>query len=60
MPDNKELLTFFIDNRIFESSASALASRLGYKGRMAFSRLKEGNPHLQAASDIKGGWLSQD
>lgn len=35
---NKELLTYLIDNRVFESSASALASRLGYKGRMAFSR----------------------
>ena len=43
MDTDKELLTYLIDNRIFESSASALASCLGYKGRMAFSRLKEGN-----------------
>lgn len=52
MPDNKELLTYIIDNRIFESSASALASRLGYKGRMAFSRLKEGNIRTSTVNNI--------
>ena len=52
MQDNKELLTYLIDNRIFESSASALASRLGYKGRMAFSRLKEGNIRTSTVDNI--------
>lgn len=52
MQDNKELITYLIDNRIFESSASALASRLGYKGRMAFSRLKEGNIRTSTVDNI--------
>ena len=52
MDTNKELLTYLIDNRIFESSASALASRLGYKGRMAFSRLKEGNIRTSTVDNI--------
>ena len=52
MDTNKELLTYLIDNRIFESSASALASCLGYKGRMAFSRLKEGNIRTSTVDNI--------
>ena len=52
MDTNKELLTYLIDNRVFESSTSALASRLGYKGRMAFSRLKEGNIRTSTVDNI--------
>lgn len=52
MQDNKELITYLIDNRIFESSASALANRLGYKGRMAFSKLKEGNIRTSTVDNI--------
>ena len=52
MDTDKELLTYLIDNRIFESSASALASCLGYKGRMAFSRLKEGNIRTSTVDNI--------
>ena len=52
MDTNKELLTYLIDNRVFESSASALASCLGYKGRMAFSRLKEGNIRTSTVDNI--------
>ena len=52
MDTNKELLTYLIDNRVFESSVSALASCLGYKGRMAFSRLKEGNIRTSTVDNI--------
>lgn len=40
--DKQDLLISLIDNQVFEVSGSALASRLGYKGRMVFSRLREG------------------
>lgn len=36
----------------FRIFASALASRLGYKGRMAFSRLKEGNIRTSTVDNI--------
>ena len=52
MNDKKELLTYIIENQIFESSWSALAKHLGYKGRMAFSRLKEGNIKLSTVENI--------
>ena len=52
MDDKKELLTYIIENRIFGSSWSALAKCLGYKGRMAFSRLKEGNMKLSTVENI--------
>lgn len=52
MEDNKELLTYIIENQIFASSWSALAKHLGYKGRMAFSRLKGGNIKLSTVENI--------
>lgn len=52
MPDKKELLTYLIENQIFGPSWSALARCLGYKGRMAFSRLKEGNIKLSTVESI--------
>ena len=40
--EKQDLLISLIDNQIFEASGSALASKLGYKGRMFFSRLRDG------------------
>lgn len=52
MDEKIEILQCLIDNHIFAPSASALAKRLGYRGKMTIYRLIQGNVSERIVNEI--------
>lgn len=52
MNEKIEILQCLIDNHIFAPSASALAKRLGYRGKMTIYRLIQGNVSERIVNEI--------
>ena len=52
MDEKIEILQCLIDNHIFAPSASALAKRLGYRGKMTVYRLIQGNVSERIVNEI--------
>lgn len=59
MDEKLEILQCLIDNHVFASSASALAKRLGYKGKMSLYRLMQGNTSKKAVNEIWNKLLAE-